>query len=245
MLFLTHSVSSQIELTDVVRSSKWTMYAKLGTGISNEKRPQYYNPAKNYEGWYVPGASASIGVGIARSVGNHLRLSSGVNYDYYSIKSDPFYQIHIGPGTYEGPNGPLPVITYDDELSVAKRNRGYVSIPVILEYYGKKSWAPYFKLGVVPSFRVYDNPKIVYKGTRQESYGASTWVGATTFSGLFGTFGGGVQYKKDRRTFTFGLSGNVGIVPFSSSTYISEITLPNSLHLEVGVHQQIGGKRRK
>ena len=245
-LCLSQVLSAQGDNVDVVKPSKWEMYMKLGTGISNEKRPQYSTTQVNYEGWYEPGISASIGAGISRSIGSNFRLSTGINYDYYSIKSTPRYLTSVGPGYYTTSTGVLPVISTDDKLSQLERHRGYLSIPIIFEYYGERTWAPYFKLGVIFSHRVYDRHKSVYVGTRQESYSnATTILAAHTFSGLFGTFGGGVQYKKNHRTFTFGLTGNAGIVAFRKSTYISNIPLPNSLQIEVGVHQELFGKRRK
>ena len=220
------------------------MYFKLGTGMSNEKKPQYeYDDDYTLE-LYEPGISASLKIGMSRHIGTNFRLSSGVNYDYYSIKSEPFYQVHVGPSYYHTATGIQPYITYDDKLSVKERHRGYLSFPIVFEYHGTRTWSPYFKLGTILSLRVYDRRRAVFQGTRIESSGSTGYIAYSTRSGLFGTFGGGVQYKNGPTTFSFGLTGNVGIVWFVQSDYVLNNPLPNSLQLEVGIHQALFNKRR-
>lgn len=242
-LYLSQSLIAQSVNSDIIESSKWEWSLQLGAGISNERKELSKYQTSEEKSWYVPRTAASFGGNISRKIGKHFRLSSGVSYDYYSIKSEEFFVSHF-TGHYYTSTGIQPIITTDDEPSVRQRHRGYISVPLIFEYYGNGIWAPYFKLGTTFSFNVYDRRKTVFAGTRKESSSSSTSIGAYSTSLLFGTFAGGVQYKKDHRTFTLCLTGNVGLTTFYQYEDFFYFPLPNSLKLEVGIRQEIGGKRR-
>ncbi|NVK64044.1 MAG: hypothetical protein HWE22_05625 [Flavobacteriales bacterium] len=234
IIFSVHTGFSQ-DLADD-NYDKWRWFILGGIGTSNEQKSavSIISPSGN-SAWYVPRVSGSIGTGVSRKFSGCLRLSSGVSYNYYSFKSEPFYQVHIGPGYYHSSMGIKPYITQDDVPSVHERHRGYLSIPVFIEYNGSKTWSPYFKIGSLFSIRVLDRMKTVYVGTRTPTAGETGSISTFTTSGIFGVLGGGIQYSKNRELFTFGLSSHVGVVPFFPKK-VSKCPVLWSLQFEIGFH---------
>ena len=238
-LFLFHFVSAQNGNPNN-NCSKWEYYFQVGAGTSNEKMDE--------SNWYVPGGAVSFQTGVLRKIGKSIGVYSGLNYDFYSIKSDPFNMVHIGPGYYHTPTGTVPYIIVDDEESMKKRHRGYISVPIMFEYFGSRKWAPYFKLGTTLSLSVYDRKKTVFVRSGLDSTTPSSTstgsIGTDTELVLFGTLGGGLQYKMNGRTVLVGLNGNVGITKFYGYSGFFDLLLPNGLNLEIGIRQEIGGKKR-
>lgn len=246
ILFITVSVqfsfAQESGAEDEIKISKWEYYLTTGAGISSE--------INNDSEWLVPQAAASFGTGFSRKIGEHISLSSGVGIDFYSFKSKPYYYSYTTYSHYHLPNGGIQVNAHhhkEDFLREAKRRSVYFSVPINFEYRGTGTWAPYFNVGAVFSFNIFDQVNQTKTETGEAVYNYTyddneNLAGNFAVSALFSSVGAGVRYKKGKISYRFGLTSNIGLTPFEGN-YYSKWRLPHSFKFEVGVRREISGGR--